>query len=101
VDNHFGRKMDAKIQNSRRPEAQSSSGPSINKDMWCHISHFRDLVLQKVLQSEALGKELPEVPKSGVNTDRPIRETHIDRLASLGIQSLGELECASMETPEA
>jgi hypothetical protein len=93
ADNDFGRKMDAKKKKKgKTPEARSSSRPSINKDTQRQISHFGDLVLGKVLHSKELGKELPEVLKSGMNTDHLIRETHVDRLASTRIQSSGELE---------
>jgi hypothetical protein len=78
-DNHFGRKKDTRSQNSQRPEAQSSSGPSINKDTRCQIPHFRDLALWKVLRSEIYPKSRSKSePLKAVDTRRQI--CHFRRL---------------------
>jgi hypothetical protein len=42
-----------------------------------------------------------KVPKFRVNTDRPIRETHVDRLASSEFRVWENWKCASVETLEA
>jgi hypothetical protein len=55
------------VPKSEHPKSRSESGPSISKDMWRQILHFRDLALWEIC--EALEKELPEVSKVEVRSN--------------------------------
>jgi hypothetical protein len=46
-------------------------------------------------------RKISRSPKSVVNSNCSLRKTRVSRLASSGIRSSGELECANVETLEA